>query len=375
MIARRYRPQTFDQLVGQEHITRPLRKAIETNRVGHAYLFCGRSGTGKTSMARIFAKALQCVHGPTTTPCNQCDICQGISSGDDVDTMEINGVRYRGSDNYAASWFNVNTRPFRARFKIYIVDRVDFLTTAEFGLLSDILEEPSAHVKFIFCTTDPERLPRVILERLQRFNFFPVAMPSIVELLQHIVDTEGARAEPEALKILAQQADGSVRESQSLLESLLSACGGDGITVESVHQMLGTADSGLIRLLFDRLISRDVTAALSELDAAMLDGVDAGRLVEQLLGHYRDLATVLAGCPAELMHFLPTSDYEQILAAAKDLGLTTILAAMQILVQTEALMRQRGQGRMHTELALMQICSLESLDDLSSVLAWLRGAD
>lgn len=358
VIARRYRPQTFDQLVGQQHVVRPLINAIETNRVGHAYLFCGESGIGKTSVARIFAKGLQCVNGPTTAPCNQCDICQCISSGDHVDVMEINGARHCGFDNYADMPFNVRTRPFRARFKIYIIDQVHYLTSRAIHSLVDILEEPPAHVKFIFCTSNPDGLPRTMLSRLQRFNFFPVAISTIVERLRHIVDAEGVRAEPEALKILAQQADGSVRESQSLLESLLSLSGGDGITAQSVHQMLGTAQSDRGRLLLARLVSRDAAGALTQLDAAVLEGVDASALVPQLLGYYRDLAAALVGCQPELLHFSRASDYAQLRVAASQLGLETILAAMQILNGTEDLIRKRVQGRMQAEIALVQICNL-----------------
>lgn len=376
VIARRYRPQTFDQVVGQQHVTRLLINAIETNRVAHAYLFSGKSGIGKTSVARIFAKALQCLHGPATTPCNQCDICRCISSGDDVDVMEINGARHRGWSDYNSSWFNVNTRPWRARFKIYIIDQVDWLTVPAKHLFLDILEEPPAHVKFIFCTSNPDGLPLTMLSRLQRFDFFPVGMPAIVERLQHIVDTESVRAEPEALKILARQADGSVRDSQSLLEPLLSLSRDAGITAQSVHQMLGTARCGRLGLLLDRLLSRDAARALAELDVAVLEGVDAGMLVRQLLWYYRDLMAVLVGCPADLTFLSPASDYEQILVAANELDLATILAAVQILERTESLMQQkRAQGRMLAEMALVQICHLENLDDLSSIVAWLRGGD
>ena len=171
VIARRHRPQTFDQMVGQQHVTRLLISAIKTNRVGHAYLFSGGSGVGKTSAARIFAKALQCVHGPAPTPCNQCDICRCIASGDDIDVIEINGARHGGWSDYNSSRFNVNTRPFRARFKIYIIDQVDFLTGQAINSLLDILEEPPAHVKFVFCTSNPDRLPRTMLSRLQRFDY------------------------------------------------------------------------------------------------------------------------------------------------------------------------------------------------------------
>lgn len=330
---------------------------------------------GKTSAARIFAKALQCVHGPSPAPCNRCDICRCIASGDDIDVIEINGARQRGLDDYVSSRFSVTTRPFRARFKIYIIDQVDFLTGQAINSLLDILEEPPAHVKFVFCTSNPDRLPRTMLSRLQRFDFFPVEISEIVERLLHIVDTEGVRAEPEALKILAQLANGSVRESLSFLETLVSLGGGDVITAQAVHQMLGMARSGRLRALFDRLVSRDSAGALAELEVAVYEGVDVGILVRQLLGFYRDLAAALVGCPAELMHFLPTRDYVQFQVAAKELGLATILAAMQILDRTETIIRQRAEGRIHAELALMQICGLENLDDLSSIVAWLRGND
>ncbi|MDB4650132.1 DNA polymerase III subunit gamma/tau [Pirellulaceae bacterium] len=373
--ARRYRPQTFDQLVGQQHVTRPLINAIETNRVAHAFLFSGGSGIGKTSVARIFAKALQCVHGPTTTPCNRCDICQCISSGDDVDVIEINGALHRGIDDYLNLLSNVTTRPMRARFKIYVVDQIDLLTNPAQHSLLDILEEPPAHVKFIFCSSNPDRLPRNMLSRLQRFDFFPVEIAEIVERLLYIVKNEGVRAEPEALKILAGLADGSVRGSQSLLEPLLSLSEGDVITTQSVQQMLGMAQSSQLGLLLDRLMSRDVAGALTELDASVRVGVDAEVLIQQLLGYYRDMMVVLAGCPAELMRFSPADDYEQILGYAKELGLATILTAMQILGRTENQMRVMGRGCMLTETALVRICNLKDLEDSSSIEAKLRGND
>src|ERR1700680_4947394 len=239
-VARRYRPQTFDELIGQEHVARALTNAIAANRVGHAYLFAGARGVGKTSAARILAKALDCQGGPTATPCNQCDMCQSISAGSDVDVWEIDGASNRGIDEIRQLRQNVNIRPSRARFKIYIIDEVHMLTREAFNALLKTLEEPPEHVKFIFCTTEPTKIPITILSRCQRFDFAGIHLPSIIERLRQIVAAEGVSAEPEALALLARRANGSMRDSQSLLEQLL-ACGEKQITAADVHAMLGTA--------------------------------------------------------------------------------------------------------------------------------------
>src|SRR5258707_3952604 len=174
VVARRSRPQNFTELVGQNQVSQALANAITTNRVGHAYLFTGARGLGKTSTARIFAKALNCVNGPTASPCGECDIWQGVASGGDVDVIEIDGASNRGIDEIRQLRSNVNVRPSRARFKIYIIDEVHMLTVPAFNALLKTLEEPPPHVKFIFCTTDPEKIPITVLSRCQCFDFPPV---------------------------------------------------------------------------------------------------------------------------------------------------------------------------------------------------------
>src|SRR6185436_16918529 len=238
VVARRYRPQNFTELVGQNQVSQALGNAIATGRVGHAYLFTGARGVGKTSTARIFAKCLNCVNGPTDKPCGECDICQGIASGDDVDVLEIDGASNRGIDEIRQLRQNVNVRPSRARFKIYIIDEVHMLTTPAFNALLKTLEEPPEHVKFIFCTTEADKIPITVLSRCQRFDFAPIELRSIVERLNQICANEGVEAEPEALQVIARRAAGSMRDSQSLLEQLL-AFGGDKITVSDVHSLLG----------------------------------------------------------------------------------------------------------------------------------------
>src|SRR3990172_8915702 len=199
VVARRYRPQTFEQLIGQEHVARALIGAIASNRVGHAYLFTGARGVGKTSAARILAKALDCQHGPTPTPCNQCDMCQSISAGSDVDVLEIDGASNRGIDEIRQLRQNVNIRPSRARFKIYIIDEVHMHTREAFNALLKTLEEPPEHVKFIFCTTHPEKIPITILSRCQRFDFAGILTRSICQRLEQIVAAEGVQVDDAAL--------------------------------------------------------------------------------------------------------------------------------------------------------------------------------
>ncbi|MBC7354080.1 MAG: DNA polymerase III subunit gamma/tau, partial [Thermogutta sp.] len=222
VVARRYRPQTFDELVGQEHVATALKNAIKTGRIGHAYLFTGARGVGKTSTARIFSKALNCVKGPTTEPCNECDICRSISAGEDIDVLEIDGASNRGIEEIRQLRQNVVVRPSRARFKIYIIDEVHMLTKEAFNALLKTLEEPPEHVKFIFCTTEPNKVPVTILSRCQRFDFAGIESQTIVARLKQILEAENVAAEAGVLELLAQRAGGSMRDAQSLLEQLLA---------------------------------------------------------------------------------------------------------------------------------------------------------
>jgi DNA polymerase-3 subunit gamma/tau len=372
VVARRYRPQAFEELIGQEHVAKALSNAIRSSRVGHAYLFTGARGVGKTSAARILAKALDCVQGPTPTPCNQCDICQSISTGSDVDVLEIDGASNRGIDEIRQLRQNVSVRPSRARFKIYIIDEVHMLTREAFNALLKTLEEPPEHVKFIFCTTEASKIPITILSRCQRFDFAGIRTPSIQERLRQIVETEGVTAEPEALELLARRANGSMRDSQSLLEQLLSF-GGEHLTVADVHALLGTAADTRLSDLANHLISRDAAGAISDLDAALSEGVDVGQLLEQLLGYFRDCMVTAVGCGPDSFLHARASQGEQIAAAGRTLGLETILGVMQIIDHTLGRLRYSTQGRMLAELALVRICNLENLEELPGLIAQLRG--
>jgi DNA polymerase-3 subunit gamma/tau len=371
VVARRYRPQDFDQLVGQSQVTQALANAIATNRVGHAYLFTGARGVGKTSTARIFAKALNCVNGPTTTPCGRCDICEGIASGDDVDVLEIDGASNRGIDEIRQLRSNINVRPSRARFKIYIIDEVHMLTTQAFNALLKTLEEPPEHVKFIFCTTEADKIPITVLSRCQRFDFAPIELKSITERLQLICAKEGVDAETEALYFIARRAAGSMRDSQSLLEQLLSF-GGKRITIADVHALLGTAHSARLAALAECIARRDAAAALAQLEEAAREGVDLGALTEQLLGYFRDCLACLVGCQSELLLHTEPGEREALTHLGKQLGLETLLAMAQILDQTLTRLRQSTHVRTLVELALIRLCKLEDLDAISALVGQLR---
>jgi DNA polymerase-3 subunit gamma/tau len=371
VVARRYRPQTFEELIGQEHSSRALANAIATNRVGHAYLFTGARGVGKTSAARIFAKALNCATGPTANPCNRCDFCSSISSGDDVDVIEIDGASNRGIDEIRQLRSNVNVRPSRSRFKIYIIDEVHMLTTPAFNALLKTLEEPPEHVKFIFCTTDPEKIPITVLSRCQRFDFSGIRAESIASRLRQICESEGATVDEEALRVIARRAAGSMRDSQSLLEQLL-AFGGDHISVDEVHSLMGTAKGSRLETLVSAILKRNAAAALADLDAAIAEGADAGQIVEQLLGHFRDMMVVAVGGAAGLMLYCAADDHASLKAAADRYGVATILAAIQTLDQSLVRMRQSTHTRTLAEMAVVRLCQIEDLQPLASLAAHVR---
>ena len=368
VVARRYRPKGFDELVGQEHVGRALKNAIETSRVGHAYLFTGARGVGKTSTARIFAKALNDPGGPTASPDPKSDIAEAIDSGEDVDVIEIDGASNRGIDEIRSLRANVGVRPSRCRFKIYIIDEVHMLTGAAFNALLKTLEEPPEHVKFIFCTTDPEKIPITVLSRCQRFDFAPVEVAKIVQRLSEIVACEGAEADEQALELIARRAAGSMRDSQSLLEQVLSFSDGK-LTADSVHSMLGTADDARLHELATAMADRDSALSMKLIDAAIDAGVDAGRLAEQLLGYFRDLMAVTVGCEPSLLRHTSASMQSDLAELGRRWGLQTVLAVVGLVDQTLVRIRHSVYSRVLLEATLIQICNLPDLQNIADLAA------
>ncbi len=367
VLARRYRPRGFADVVGQENVAQALKNAINTGRVAHAYLFTGARGVGKTSMARILAKSLNCPNAVDGDPCNQCDVCESIARGSDVDVQEIDGASNRGIDDIRQLRANVNVRSMRSRYKVYIVDEVHMLTKEAFNALLKTLEEPPPSVKFVFCTTEPNKLPDTILSRCQRFDFGTIETGSILNRLEQIATVEGRRVEPAALQLVARRAAGSMRDSQSLFDQVL-AFGSDPVTAQDVHRLLGTAPDERLVALFEEAISQNRAGALEEFQGALNEGVQLGEYTDQMLNYLRDLM-VLAGGGRSISLLSVSEDYRgQLSEQAGRWGLRTIVAGMQIMAETKARMQRVNYGRPLAELALIRLSLLRDLESLESIL-------
>jgi DNA polymerase-3 subunit gamma/tau len=373
VVARRYRPQRFEDVVGQDHVVQALRNAIRLNRVTHAYLFSGTRGVGKTSIARIFAKCLNCVHGPTEEPDQTCDICQAISVGQDVDVIEIDGASNNGVEQVRELRQNVGLRPSRARFKIYYIDEVHMLSTGAFNALLKTLEEPPSHVKFFFATTEPNKIPVTVLSRCQRYDFAGITPDQITETLAEICASENVKADKEALGVIARRAGGSMRDAQSLLEQLLSF-GGDVLTVELVQQQLGIASDERTLDLLDALSRRDAAEALKLVDQTASSGVQPTVLLDGALEFLRDIMVVRYN-PDLIMLAASPRQKPRLVEIGKRWSDDTLLAALQVLAEYRGRLRGSPHGRTLVEIAILRVARLDDLAELGEVVARLAALE
>ena len=295
VLARKFRPQTFEDIIGQEHVTRTLQNAITSDRVHHAFLFCGARGTGKTTTARVLSKALNCEKGPTPHPCNECSSCADIATGNSVDVLEIDGASHTGVDDIRELRENVRYSPTQGRRKIYIIDEVHMLSVSAFNALLKTLEEPPSHITFMFATTEPHKIPATILSRCQRFDLRRVAPATLKEHLGAILQKEGFKAEDDALELLALEAGGSVRDSLSLLDQVIAYAGSQSLNRDLVARVLGVTDRSTLTSLSHALLQRDTDAVLQGIDEVFEAGWDLVQFAKSLVEHLRDLA-VLATC-------------------------------------------------------------------------------
>jgi DNA polymerase-3 subunit gamma/tau len=374
VLARRYRPQQFADVIGQEPVTRALVNALESNRVAHAYLFTGARGVGKTSTARILAKALNCERGPTAHPCDQCDKCRSIAAGDDLDVLEIDGASNRGIDEVREIRQTVGTRPSRSRYKIYIIDEVHMLTAPAFNALLKTLEEPPPHVKFIFATTEVQKIPVTILSRCQRFDFAGIGTPRIVEQLRQIATGEGIPADDEALELVARRAGGSMRDAQSLLDQLLAFNSrGDGkrLTAEAVYSLLGMAHDDRVAAIAAKTLEGNPKEALDLLSQAVNDGLQLGELLDQLIEYWRDLMVVHCSGDRAMDLSVPARHREALTRQAAAVSLDAILAGLDILSATKARFRASSHSRVLLEMALVRLGRLGDLVSLTQLTQFL----
>ena len=368
VLARRFRPQAFDEVVGQEHVARALRNAIRAGRVAHAYMFTGARGVGKTSTARILAKALNCPNVVDGVPCNECEICQGISAGNDVDVLEIDGASNRGIDDIRSLRANVGVRSMRTQFKVYIIDEVHMLTREAFNALLKTLEEPPPNVKFVFCTTEPNKVPDTILSRCQRFDFSSIAETSIADRLRQIAKIEGFEVAEDALELVSRRARGSMRDSQSLFDQLLAFSDGT-VAADDVHRMLGTAGDDRLLELFTAVVEHRPGEVLSILDACFTAGVQPGELMDQAIGYVRDLMITLSGGNNVALCSIAARYRSDLLTQARKLGMQTVMAAFQILSDAKTQMFRSTFARTVLEMAIVQLSLLENLTAISDLLS------
>ena len=366
VIARKYRPTTFDEVVGQEPIATTLKNAIRTDRVAHAYLFSGPRGVGKTSMARILAKALNCATGPTDSPCNQCEVCLAVSEGNDIDVLEIDGASNNRVDEIRELRQNVKYAPNRARYKIYIIDEVHMLSTGAFNALLKTLEEPPAHVKFIFATTEPRKVPETIQSRCQRFDFRRVTTPDIVGRLEQICKSEGIEFEPDVLPTIARSVRGGMRDSQSILDQLVAFSGGP-LKVDDVHTVLGLVSEEQIARLVDDFAEGNVGDALTMVDELFAEGHDVGEFLDQVIGYLRDvLVANTCGGDSSLIDRNEEARARMAEQASK-LSLDTWMYALHVMSEVKKRARENVQSRVLLEMAVMKLARLEDLKPLGEI--------
>jgi DNA polymerase-3 subunit gamma/tau len=372
--ARKWRPQTFAEMVGQEPVARTLQNALRQGRIAHAYLFTGTRGVGKTTTARLLAKALECELGPSPEPCNCCSSCQAITEGSSLDVLEIDGASNRGIDEIRDLREKIRYAPTRSRYKIYIIDEVHMLTEHAFNALLKTLEEPPPQVVFIFATTEPQKVPGTILSRCQRFDFRKVASAEIAQCLGKIAAQEGVHIGSDALYRIARRAEGSVRDAQTLFDQVVAFCGVE-VRDDDLGQLLGAAGEDHMVALLEAILARDSAQVLERLSAILQHGLETREICRYLLELLRDMIVtkvasagygVLDRSPAELDHL-------------QKLGSSTTLEDLHTLFEclttTEMRLRDSAQPVWMLEVSLLKLAALPSLQSLTAMVTRLENLE
>jgi DNA polymerase III subunit gamma/tau len=371
VLARKWRPQTFDTVVGQEHVTRTLRNAIASGRVAHAFLFTGPRGVGKTTTARLLAKALNCEQGPTADACNTCGNCTEITAGHSLDVLEIDGASHTGVDNIRDLTEGIQYRPVKSRFRIIIIDEVHMLSNAAFNALLKTLEEPPAHVKFIFATTESQKILPTIASRCQRYDFKRIALRELMQKLKSIAEQEGLTADDVGLALLAREADGSLRDAESLLDQVVAWSDGK-VTEQTVRASLGVADRQALLRVVDAILARDAAAALRLAGDLYEHGYDPRRLCHDLLEHFRNVAMIKVNAELASLTDLPDHEIAVVQRQAAARSLEDVQRLFQLTLRAEEDIQKTAYSQLVVEMTLVKLASQPAILPIETALAQLE---
>ncbi len=371
VLARKWRPQTFDDVIGQEHVTRTLRNAIRSERVAHAFLFTGPRGVGKTTTARLLAKALNCKQGPTPEPCNACSQCEEITNGSAIDVLEIDGASHTGVDNVRDLTEGVQYRPATGRFRVVIIDEVHMLSNAAFNALLKTLEEPPAHVKFIFATTESHKILQTILSRCQRYDFKRIPLRDLIQQLRHLTQAEGFECDEAGLALLAREADGSLRDAESLLDQVVAWSNGR-VDEAAVRDALGVADRQALFRVVEAILAEDPAQVLRLTGDLYQYGYDPRRLCHDLLTHFHDLVVAKVSADVSVLADLPDHEVEIVHKQAALRSREDLQRFFASLLETEEAVRKSAYTQLVIEMALVKLASQPPVLPIQEALAKLE---
>jgi len=370
VFARKWRPKTFSEVIGQAHITVTLENAIKKDRLASAYLFSGPRGVGKTTTARILAKAINCEKGPTTTPCNSCVSCTEITRSNSMDVLEIDGASNRGIDEIRNLREGARYAPAQGGFKIYIVDEVHMLTTEAFNALLKTLEEPPAHVKFIFATTENHKVPATILSRCQRFDFKRIAVPEIIQQLKLICQSEKIEIEDGALRLIAQKADGGMRDSESLLDQVVAFCGST-IKEEEVSKLVGMASTELYFEISDAILQHEVTKIMELSRTVHANGLEASTLLHGLAEHLNNI--LICKATGSTKHLQSQAELlERYSSAAQQFAEVDLIRLIQVAAEAAGRISRVTNGQLFLEITFVKLAKLTPTVELNELFAGIE---
>ncbi len=369
---RKFRPDTFTDVKGQDHIVKTLKNQIRADRIGHAYLFCGTRGTGKTSVAKIFARAVNCEHPADGNPCGECASCRAIADGSAMNVIEIDAASNNGVDNIREIREDVAYSPAQGRYKVYIIDEVHMLSPGAFNALLKTLEEPPAYVIFILATTEVHKIPVTILSRCQRYDFRRISQETILERLKELMEKEQINAEEKALRYVAKKSDGAMRDALSLLDQCISFYLGETLTYDKVLEVLGAVDTDVYSGLLRKLLAEDITGLIGALDSLIMKGTDLLQFVSDFAWYLRNLMLLKASEDMEDVLDVSTENLAQLYEEAAMIREDTLMRYIRIFSELSNTIRNSTNRRVLVEMALIRLCKPESERDELSLVERIR---